>query len=161
MNPPNTDGVPADTDAPPSAPATLHPGLEPLIREYLLEINYRTSVDAYLKELTISPILLDGILMGFWGLQIRTVANARKLATMKALYLKKEFRGRYLDRAADDLIRGLAKQGVTDVEIWSFAHVQEWLEKRYGIKPKIFVTYNSIDTFKVYKDEDADESLKD
>lgn len=157
MNPRNTEDVPATQG---SDSLALHPGLDPFIREYLLEINCKTSVAAYLKELAVSPIILDGILMGFWGLQLRSGGGGRKLATMKALYLRKEYRGRYLDRAADDLIRRLSEQGVTELEIWSFQHVQEWLEKRYGIKPNIFVTYNPIDTFKVYKDEDADDSLR-
>ena len=130
----------------------LYNKLEPLIREYLIEIKSSVSVSVYLQELAVTPISIDGILMGFWGLQVRAGTGSRKLATMKALYLKKEYRGRYLNRIADDLIRGLLKQGVTELEIWSYPGMQKWLEKRYGIKPNIYVTYNPIEIFRVFKD---------
>ena len=125
--------------------------LAPLIGEYLKEIKSPVTVEAYLKELSIYPIRVDQILMGFWGIRVRTV-GPKRLATIKAFYLRRRYRGRYLNRIADDLVRGLIKQGVTEVEIWAHPEVQHWLEKRYGIKPIIYVTHNPIETFKVYEE---------
>lgn len=122
--------------------------LSPLVNEYLTETKSGSTVDAFLREFAIYPIRIEGILMGFWALRIRE-AGATRLATVKAIYLRKQFRGRYLNRAADDLVRGLAKQGVTNLEIWAYPKVMLWLKKRYQIKPEIYVTNNPLSTFQI------------
>ena len=129
----------------------LYKTLEPLIKEYLKEINLDLPVSSYLKELGVTPIFLNGSVAGFWGLQIVAVPNGKKRATVKAFYIRKEFRGKDRDRVADDFIKGLSTQGVTDLEIWAYPEIQNWLESRYDIKTNIHVTYNPIQKFMVFK----------
>lgn len=127
--------------------------LEPLISEYLREIKNDVPVSTYLKELGVTPIILNNTVAGFWGLQIVASKDGKKRATIKAFFLKKEFRGKDRDRVADDLIKGLLTQGVTELEIWAYPEIQTWLESRYGIKPNIFVTHNPIQKFMDFKDK--------
>ena len=125
--------------------------VEPLIAEYLKEIQSPLSVAEYCSELTIAPIKIDGEIVGFWGLRFRVSGN-RKLATAKGFYLKKSCRGSHLNQAADDFIRGLKRQGITELEIWAHPGVQRWLERRYGIKPVIQVTHNPLEVFEIFED---------
>jgi hypothetical protein len=136
----------------PDEQVQLYNLVQPLISAYLAEIRSEITIDAYLKEFAIIPIVIEEKLMGFWGVKLQALNPPRRLATIKAFYLQREYRGRFINQAADILVRGLSKQGITELEIWAFPGVQRWLERRYGIKPNIFVTYNPIETFKVYKE---------
>jgi hypothetical protein len=141
-----------DSEPLPKDQQQLRAVLRPLIQEYLKEIKSPLRVDEFLREQLVAPIRIDGMLMGFWGLRVRSLGGAGKLATIKAFYLRRAQRGKHLNRAADDLIRGLTKQGVTELEIWAHPKVQFWLEKRYGIKPKICITHNRIDVFQIFEE---------
>lgn len=133
----------------PKDQAALLELLSPLISEYLGIMKIPLSIEQYLKELAVAPIRIDNLLIGFWGVRIRG-AGERKLATVKAFYIREKYRGRYLNRAADDFVRGLSQQGVTEIEVWADSEVQKWLTKRYGIRPTLFITHNPIGVFQVY-----------
>jgi hypothetical protein len=132
----------------PKDQAELLKVLAPLIEEYLVETKIGVNIVEYLQELVISAIEIDGTLIGFWGLRVRPLLKG-KLATVKAIYFRKQYRGQYLNRAADDFIRKLSEQGVTELEIWAYPQILRWLEKRYGVQPKIYVTHNPIEIFQV------------
>jgi hypothetical protein len=128
--------------------------LAPLIQEYLNETKLPTSLAAYLKELAFMQIVIDGKLIGFWGGRFRR-SGGMKLMTIKAFYVKPEFRGRYLNRAADDLVAMLERQGVTDLEVWNAPEVQKWFEKRYKMKPQIYVTFNPLRDYRIPRVKNA------
>jgi len=122
--------------------------LSPLIESYLAEMKISSSVEEYVRELAILPIKIEGKLIGFWGVSYRKKGKIF-LATLKACYLMREYRGRYLNRAADDFFRGMEKQGVTNLEVWNHYNVQRWFERRYSLKPQIFVTHGKLEQFKI------------
>jgi hypothetical protein len=130
----------------PKDKADLLAALMPLILAYIKELELNVLPEAYLKELTILPIVIDETLMGFWGARFRQ-SGAAKLATVKAFYLSPQYRGRYINKAADDLYVGLLKQGITDLEIWNHPGVQGWFERRYRVKPKIIITAEKLEKF--------------
>lgn len=125
--------------------------LAPLIEEYIKEAKVPGTVAGYVKELTIIPIKIHDELCGFWGVTTRLLAD-QKIATVKAFYLRKHLRGRHLNRVTDDLARLFMKNGITVVEIWAYPAVQKWLERRYNIKPYIYVNCCPIETFQIFKD---------
>jgi hypothetical protein len=130
--------------------ADLRKIIEPLVQEYLKEINSPMSVREFLQEQSIVPIRVNEKLVGFWGLHRHRVQGS-EVATVKAFYLQPEFRGEHLNDAADDLIRTLIREGITHLEIWAFPKIQRWLTRRYGIKPRIHVSQAPIEVFKVYE----------
>jgi hypothetical protein len=122
--------------------------LVPLISEYLTETKLPTTLEAYLKELSFLQILIDEKLIGFWGIRLRS-SGTMKLLTIKAFYVRRQYRGSFLNRAADYIFTFAENHGVTDVEIWNYPSVQRWFERRYKMKPKIFVTFNSFNEFRL------------
>jgi len=70
---------------------------------------------------------------------------------MKAFYLRKKFRGTHINDVADDFVRGFTSMKVTHMEIWAFPEVQKWRTRRYGIVPRIHVTHNPIEIFKIIR----------
>ncbi len=119
----------------------------PLIQEYIDEVKMKTTVDEYVKELAIVPIEFDGVLMGFWGLRFY-LSGPRKVIVIKGVYIRRQYRGRYLNKAADKLFLTAQKKGIKEVELWSYPEIQRWLARRYGLKTNIHICYTTIDTFK-------------
>jgi hypothetical protein len=121
--------------------------LSPLISEYLSEVKLSTSLQDFLHELQVFPIVIEDQLIGFWAGIIRASGTA-KLFTIKGFYVRKQYRGRYISKAADNLYYFAMRQGVTDVEIWNSPGVQKWFERRYAAKPLLYVTHAKIATFR-------------
>ena len=134
--------------------AALFRELSPLIADYLASIHSPASVEGYVRELEISPIRLEETLVGFWALRIRQLGKT-KLATVKGFYIAPEFRGKYRNAAADLLIEGFARQGITDLEIWADENVQRWLTERYGLKPRLFVSHAPLEVFDIKRKQSA------
>ena len=126
--------------------------LAPLINEYIVETKLQTTLQAYLQELVFMQIVVDGQLIGFWGGRFRE-SGRMKLMTIKAFYVQPKYRGKYLNQAADDLVSMLERQGVTDLEVWNDPSVQPWFERRYNMKPKIYVTFNALSEYRVPREE--------
>lgn len=124
----------------------LFASLAPLIDEYIKEAKVPGTVEGYVKELTIIPIKINNELNGFWGVTTRTLAD-RKIGTIKACYIRKQFRGNHFREVVSDLTRLFTKNGITVVEIWAYPAVQKWIERRFKIKPYIYVNCCPIDVF--------------
>lgn len=122
--------------------------LAPLINEYLIETKLQTTLQSFLRELVFMQIIIDNQLMGFWGGCFREAGQTR-LMTIKAFYLQPQFRGKYRNQAADNLVAMLEQQGVTHLEVWNSPVVQEWFQQRYKMEPTIYVTFNTLSAYKI------------
>lgn len=136
----------APADNPESQYATLLTELSPLVRSYLTEVNSPATLEEFLKELTVVPIRWKGQLSGFWGLKIRR--NSRGvLAAIKAAYILPSLRGPLFGKFVDILMDGLARRGVTHIEIWAFPGVERWLRRRYKFVPRMHIIQTPIEAF--------------
>lgn len=117
-----------------------------VVKEYLKETGITVPIENYLREFSIVPIVISDKLIGFWGVTFRQ-SNEIKLATVKAFYIQKEFRGSSINTAADALVEELYLAGITNLEIWCSYGVQKWFLRRYGIKPNISISHDKIEKF--------------
>ena len=123
---------------------------ETILRQYgkylegfIRESNPLATPQELLAQMDVFPIIIDGVEIGIVGLKVQPT-KVGSVAIIKVLYIEPQYRGGRLGLVLEQLFQRFAEQGITHVEGWAVPLVAHWLQKHWGLVPKLRVYHEEV-----------------